>query len=205
MLRILWVLPFLIMIEPGSCVNISMMANFIRYFDLVYPLTIEGPFQVKLNLAKHFFSNHQYVVFEDMDKRDTRVCGQEQHRLVQIVLVARNSMILAISNHSTFDNVLENLICSINEEVYLINVNTGHVFETYFINNVKIKRKVAFFDNDFKIIWTEPQSMIRRRSNFQGIHLKSLTGPSGDNIRLDFKYSSEAPYFPQNKEPQRNT
>ena len=79
MLRILWVLTFLIMIEPGSCVNISVIANFIRHFDLVYPLTIKGPFQVKLNLAKHFFGNHQYVVFEDMDKRDIRVCGQEQH------------------------------------------------------------------------------------------------------------------------------
>ena len=187
------------MINPSSCLNISMMANFIRHFNLVHPLTIEGPLQVKLNLTKHFFGNQQFVTFEDMDKVKSRICGQDQHRLGHIVLKDRNSVILAILNHSTFDNVLENFICSINEEVYLLNENTGHVFETYFINNVKIKRKVAFFDTDLKIIWTEPQSMIKRRSNFHGIHLKSLTGPSGDNVRLDSKYSSEALYFPNNE------
>jgi len=137
-------------------------------------------------------------VFENKLFEEKIVCSQKFQDTDQIVLKDRNSVTLAILNQETFDVVLENYICLINEEVYLLNENTGHIFETYTTNSVKTKRKVAFFGEDLQIIWTENKNMIERRSNFHGIHLKSLTGPSGDNVKLDSKYSKEAPYFSSN-------
>ena len=83
--------------------------------------------------------------------------------------------------------------------VDLLYAQMKEVFESYTINNVKIRKKLGYFDSDYHFNWIEDQDMIKRRSNFQGIHLKSLTIPSGDWIKLKPSYSSEATYFANNQ------
>ena len=53
-------------------------------------------------------------------------------------------------------------------------------------------------NNELTLVWNEEQSIIKRRSNFHEINLKSWTGPAGDFIKLNSKYTSEASYFPNN-------
>ena len=188
-----------IMLENSSCFNLNMVAHLTTDLDLKPPMTVVGPWQLRIKLIKHFVGNNQYVLFKNELIEEKSVCSQKLQDLDQIVLRDSKSVTLVILNQETFDAVLENYICSINEEVYLLNENTGHIFETYTINNIKTKRKVAFLGEDLQIIWTENKNMIKRRSNFHGIHLKSLAGPAGDFIRLSPKYSSEAPYFSNNE------
>ena len=175
-----------------------MVAHLTTDLDLKPPMTVVGPWQLRIKLIKHFVGNNQYVVFKNELIEEKSVCSQKLQDLDQIVLRDSKSVTLVILNQETFDAVLENYICSINEEVYLLNENTGHIFETYTINNIKTKRKVAFLGEDLQIIWTENKNMVKRRSNFHGIFLKSLTLSTGDDVKLNKEFSYKATYFPNN-------
>lgn len=178
------------------CLDIESYSNVIlKNFDFKSPITLIGNVQNISKYTKHFSKNGKYVAFQNYDQT---VCGVKLLKSNQIAFKDGKAATLVILKKSTFDLVLNEMVCMLNEEVYLLNENTREIHETYTIKNIRIQRMIARISQDLTFVWTENQSIVKRRSNFHGVHLKSLTGPSGDNVKLDPKYSEEAPYFSSN-------
>ena len=194
----MFVLLFLgIIIRCGTCLDMNLVTNAVNSLKFKPPITIISSLEDKVKLVKYFFQINQYMVFQDLNLEQS-VCEANLH-VPNHKLIKEGPSTLVILNQSMFEFALNNMKCEINQEVLLLNENTKELFETYTINNVKIKKKLGYFDSDNGFNWIEEQDMVKRRSNFQGIHLKSLTIPSGDWIKLKPSHLAEATYFANNQ------
>ena len=160
------------------CLDIESYSNVIlKNFDFKSPITLIGNVQNISKYTKHFSKNGKYVAFQNYDQT---VCGVKLLKSNQIAFKDGKAATLVILKKSTFDLVLNEMVCMLNEEVYLLNENTREIHETYTIKNIRIQRMIARISQDLTFVWTENQSIVKRRSNFHGVHLShtmAITSP----------------------------
>ena len=112
------------------------------------------------------------------------------------------SLFLIMVNTKRFEATINELKIQINQKVYVIKMPSLEIFETYFINDYQIKRKLGIISrNSSEMIWDNnvQKDFVKRRSNFHGKHLKVMTEAFGTTMILDPKYKAQAPYFPENR------
>ena len=197
--KTLQVLVILVIIinHQSICFELKPYSNAIlKNLDFKSPISIIGGNKSMIpTYAKHIYATGKYVTFHNHDQF---ICGVKIQGPNLVAFKDQKTVTLVISKHPMFDLILEKMECKINKEVYFLKETTKELFETFTINNIKTLTKIAWMDEDYKLIWLEDQDMIKRRSNFQGIYVKSLTGISGDNVKLEPSYLSQAPYFDNN-------
>ena len=120
---------------------------------------------------------------------------------LQSYIQLSKTIIVVVLEDQIFELLMNSLKVQINKEVYLFKVSTSQLFETYDVNNVKVKRflgQIEFITKEFA--WQENMAtnLIIRRSDFQGITLKASSNWSGSNFKLDLIYKKMAPYHPNN-------
>ena len=120
---------------------------------------------------------------------------------LQSYIQLSKTIIVVVLEDQIFDPLMNSLKVQINKEVYLLKVSTSQLFETYDVNNLKVKRLLGQIEfKTERFVWQEKvvKNLISRRSDFQGIILKSSSNWSGTNFKLDLIYKERAPYYPNN-------
>ena len=120
---------------------------------------------------------------------------------LQSYIQLSKTIIVVVLEDQTFELLMNSLKVQINKEVYLFKVSTSQLFETYDVNNIKVKRflgQIEFITKKF--VWQENMAtnLIIRRSDFQGLTVKASSNWSGSNFKLDLIYKKMAPYYPNN-------
>ena len=120
---------------------------------------------------------------------------------LQSYIQLSKTIIVVVLEDQIFELLMNSLKVQINKEVYLFKVSTSQLFETYDVNNLKVKRLLGQIEfKTERFVWQEKvvKNLISRRSDFQGITLKSSSNWSGTNFKLDLIYKERAPYYPNN-------
>ena len=120
---------------------------------------------------------------------------------LQAYIKSQTNTIIVISDNQLFENIMSSLIVDINKEVYLFKISSWSLHETYHVNNVHVKNLLGQIKPESKLFtWEEnvEKNLIIRRSNFQGIVLKSSSNWSGSRLKLDLTYKETAPYYSEN-------
>ena len=111
-------------------------------------------------------------------------------------------IILMLEKEENFNELYESLEIQINQPVYFYKMPTKELFETYSINNQKIKRKLGFISSkNTNFFWENniSSNFIKRRSNFHGLTLKVMVEFSGSSMNVDPTYIEKSPYFSNNE------
>ena len=111
-------------------------------------------------------------------------------------------IILMLEKEENFNELYETLEIQINQPVYFYKMPTKELFETYSINNQKIKRKLGFISSkNTNFFWENniSSNFIKRRSNFHGLALKVMVEFSGSSMNVDPTYIEKSPYFSNNE------
>ena len=177
-----------------QCLEIDLITKTLNGLDFKSAIEVQSDRTKQIQMSKEIFLQGHY--FQQINKYQD-LCKVNISSMSMLV-TDTSSKVLIVSKSEIITQMLSQMECDINQMVYLLNEQSLEVFETYVINNVRTSRRVGKVSQDSDFQWIENSSMMKRRSNFYGIHLKSLTSPSGDNVILDSKYSKEAPLFSSN-------
>ena len=111
-----------------------------------------------------------------------------------------SSILVMMCNDKEFGEIYHLIDASIDRNIFLINVSSMETFEVYSINGNKIVRKLGYFNEVYKFVWSNEinQNFIKRRSNFHGLQLKAVTESWANDLILDSRYKKDAPYFANN-------
>ena len=107
-------------------------------------------------------------------------------------LISKNSKIvilLMLANDQDFNQIYENFKVEIDQMIYFYKMSSEEIFETYFINNKHIKRKLGDVNSN-NFLWEKDiqTSFIKRRSNFHGLELKGMVEFSGYSMNANLSY-----------------
>ena len=185
------ILILLVGLHFGNTYNIHHLTNVAKTLGLQNHISIQSSIRVKVDFMKKNWQNNQYQEINHFEQ----VCGLNLNSTYEVIIKDHKLATVLLLNDLTFENILTNLECGINQEVYLINVNTSEVFETYMVKDLKIERKLGDVDKDGDLIWIEDSNMLKRRSNFQGTHLKAMTDVYGDWIKFNNTFTTKAPFY----------
>ena len=94
-----------------------------------------------------------------------------------------------LANDQDFNQIYENLKVEIDQMIYFYKMSSEEIFETYFINNKHIKRKLGDVNSN-NFLWEKDiqTSFIKRRSNFHGLELKGMVEFSGYSMNANLSY-----------------
>ena len=101
-----------------------------------------------------------------------------------------------------FNELYETLEIQINQPIYFYKMPNKELFETYSINNQKIKHKLGYISSRNSIFSWEnniSSNFMKRRSNFHGLTLKVMVEFSGSYMNADPTYIEKSPYFSNNE------
>ena len=160
-------------------------------------LTVSIEYENSLKVRKRIPNQQNSFIFMSSDQFHGNFT-EEFHAYVKFQSIA----IVVISEDQLFENIMSSLNVQINKEVYLFKISSSQLFETYHVNNVHVKRLLGHFKPKSRIFtWEEnvDQNLITRRSDFQGLILKSGSNLSGVRLKLDLSYMKKtAPYYSEN-------
>ena len=71
--------------------------------------------------------------------------------------------------------VINDLKIEISKDIRFVDVQTWKVYEYYDINEKSFTRQLGFFNPMFQYISTIDDSLVQRRSDLQGYHLRAMT------------------------------
>ena len=183
------ILTFLIAIIKTS--KSGLIQSVLNQLHFKSPFNIQSEKAHQVSLTKELPSNDIYINVQ----RSNTICDTEVE--AQMVITDCQSLTLVVLKNAT--SILEEMECKVNEQVYFLNVDTKEVFETYIINNNKIVQKVGEINNELDMKWFQSANFIERRMDFYGIHFKALVEQDGIWAKIDDKFSTEAPFFPNNQ------
>ena len=200
-----------------SCAVSSNIKTF-DYSNIIWPISkefnvknlnlVKSPSFQDVALIKKIMKNNLTISIEDDNslKVRKRIVPQQNSFLfvsssdqfhenvtmeLQAYVKSKTIAIIMISENQLFENIMSSLIVEISKEVYLFKISTSQLFETYHVNNVHVKRLLGQIKPKSKIFtWEEnvEKNLIIRRSDFQGIILKSSSNWSGSRLKLDLSY-----------------
>ena len=88
--------------------------------------------------------------------------------------------------------VIDDLKIEISKDVRFVDIQTWKVYEYYDINEKSFTRQLGFFNPMFQYISTIDGSLVKRRSDLEGFHLRAMTEigqnlvvPSSQTLRLE--------------------
>ena len=179
-----------------QCLSVIIVEDMLRNLDLHSPFTIlNSDINEHIALVKEMFQNEHFINVDDNDKI---FCGTDLHGKTSMIVKDRKSNILILPKEAYFHQILNDMECNIDKQVYLLDINSMSIFETYSINNKKMSGKLALIGQEYEIIWLKNPSIFQRRSNFQGKHFEALTATYGSWAVVNRTYFSEVPYFKEN-------
>ena len=179
-----------------KCLSLTMVADLLGHLDFKSPFTVlSNDINVNVAAIKKLFNNKYFV---DFDENDQNICGTDLHRKTSVIVRDIKSDVLIIPKEEYFHQILNDMECEIDKQVYLLDINSMSIFETYSINNKKMSGKLALIGQEYEIIWLKNPSIFQCRSNFQGKHFEALTATYGSWAVVNRTYFSEVPYFKEN-------
>ena len=183
-------------IEDISCLEKDFLLGSIQEFRFNHPIRIKSSINLNVKVTKKI---HQKGLYTKLAQENKEICGVEVNNQFKVIIKDRRSSTLVVLKDSEFDKILKGMECKINDEVYFINEASYEVFETYTINNHRIIQKVGNINQNGKMEWKLDQEIIKRRSDFKGVHLKCMTTEDGMWAKLDQQIQTEAKYFENNQ------
>ena len=134
----------------------------------------------------------------------TKMMGNQFQTLQLLIeaLEGQYMIILMSEKEEIYNELYEKLEIQINQPIYFYKMPTKELFETYSINNQKIKRKLGFISSkNTNFFWESniSSNFMKRRSNFHGLTLKVMVEFSGSSMNVDPTYIEKSPYFSNNK------
>ena len=99
-----------------------------------------------------------------------------------------------------FEEIYQLIDATIDKNIFLIKVSTKETFEVYSINGNRVIRKLGHFNEVYHFVWAKEinRNFIKRRSNFLGLQIKTMTEKYANYLILDSRYKKNAPYFANN-------
>ena len=99
-----------------------------------------------------------------------------------------------------FEEIYQLIDATIDKNIFLIKVSTKETFEVYSINGNRVIRKLGHFNEVYQFVWAKEinRNFIKRRSNFLGLQIKTMTEKYANYLILDSRYKKNAPYFANN-------
>ena len=179
-------------------------------FEIDHPYVITNPNYKSVKLIRILFQNGNFVKLQtsnlnnpDVNQKVSKsilIFGNVREELIT-ELKPQMPLVLILQEHE-FDRIYHTTEIEIDQAVYFFKISTSEVFETYTINNVKVKQKLGYIDektNEF--LWENYVStnFIKRRSNFHGLSINVVCEFLGNSMNADPRYIEEAPYFPNNE------
>jgi hypothetical protein len=109
-------------------------------------------------------------------------------------------LVLITGGDGLMETMLSSVQIDINQKVFFLSLIMNQVFETYTVNNIRIKRKLGMFEavqntsKPYKLTFNpEPgveTDFVQRRSNFQGVTLKVMVEHYAPYLVLQPKFES---------------
>ena len=181
-----------------------------KEFDIDHPYVITNPNYQSVKLIRILFQNGNFVKLQtsnfnalDVNQKVSKsilIFGNIREELIT-ELKSQMPLILILQDHE-FDKIYHTTKIEIDQAVYFFKISTFEMFETYTINNVKVKQKLGHIDkktNEF--LWENyvNTNFVKRRSNFHGLSFNVVCEFLGNSMNADPRYVEEAPYFPNNE------
>ena len=182
-----------------GCFDVLDNGYLVVDLNLKHPFVVRGKGNDQIQLIKKLMKQDRYIR-SPQSNNTFKLCGSNQ-TIVQgnVFLTDEKQSTLIIPEPDGYDEIIENLQCSIIEELFIFKKETSEVYETYFINDIKVLRKVASTLSRNKLIWHEDPVLVNRRSNFQGLRLKGIVEDNGYWAKVNSSFINEAPYSNQDE------
>ena len=121
-------------------------------------------------------------------------------------LIIKTSILVVMCNDKEFEEIYQLIDATIDKNIFIIKVSSKETFEVYSINGNQVIRKLGHFNEVYKFVWAKDlnRNFIKRRSNFLGLQIKTMTEKYANYLILDSRYKKNAPYFANNDTYQVN-
>ena len=138
----------------------DMIGNLVRDLNLKHPFVVKGGEKEQIQVIKILMNQDHYI--ENPQSMSTFELCESNQTIGQgnVFLTDEKQSTLMIPEPDGFDEIIENLDCSINEELYIFKKETKEVYETYFINDVKVIRRVATASKRNELIWCKDPVLV---------------------------------------------
>ena len=163
------------------------------------PMIQEQSLNSERDLMKKFFGYDQYVSTMARKPTETPIIlnVQTSEDVEKINFFNIDSGIIVVEDLMV-DILMKNVNFTIDQEIFVLLKDTGRIFESYVINQIKVQRYIGTIDKHLK--WNANPDFVTRRSNFHGLHLKGLTElVEGPSTMFDSNYKELAPFFKNNQ------
>ena len=164
---------------------------------LIKNLTVSFKYENSFKVRKRSAPQQNSFIFVSSDQLQANFSME----LLQEYIKSQTIAIIVITENQLFENIMSSLIVEIGKEVYLFKMLSSQLFETYHVNNVHVKRLLGQIKTKSNIFTWEKyieKNLIIRRSDFQGLILKSSSNWAGSRLKLDLTYKETAPYYSEN-------
>ena len=198
--------------EPSlQKITLEDIQHVISGLSIKHPLILKEKSSLSINLTKGLSQNLQYSKLnlpEDFKNKSytftTMLLARNSNETFQLskYIAKVKSLFIILANADAFELTMNNLNVEIDQKVFVVKIPSLEVFETYVINEHKIKRKLGRISADTsRLIWdpTVQKHFLKRRFDFHGKQLKVMTEEYKPTVALDTNYKNLAPYFPENE------
>ena len=198
--------------EPSQQkITLEDIQHVISGLSLKHPLILKEKSSSSINLIKELSQNLQYSKLnlpEDFKAKShtftTMLLARNSNETFELSkhIAKVKSLFIILANADAFEFIMNNLNVEIDQKVFVVKIPSLEVFETYVINEHKIKRRLGRISVDSsRLIWDPSleKNLIKRRFDFYGKQLKVMTEEYKPTVVFDPSYKKLAPYYPQNE------
>ena len=191
----IWII-FSIIIQGIFCYDVDTLANIAKELSLKPPINIQSDRNLQVQTTKHLLGVGMLIKTENVN----HICGVEVDQKFQMIFQDSQSSIMIVMQHGTsMNDVMSEMKCQINQEVYFLNQNLTEVFETYTINNITVVQRIAYVEKQKKLSWLKDRHVISRRNDFKGIHLKAMVEQDGIWTKVRKTFATDAMFHQSNQ------
>ena len=213
-------IPFLfcqIVIASGISMDNELIFGILNEFDVDHPTILTVDWQndsvSTILLMKSLFmkgqycrmiSHHQNIRTVNAQSQNVLAFTEEFEDIIEVFEEVKDNAetLVFITYHSIVEEVINSVKAAINHKVFVVDQSTLEAYETYSINDRHIVQNLGQFDHTTKdFIWSNgiERDFVTRRSNFQGMTLKVMTEPSGNDVILKHNWKEEAKFLENNQ------
>ena len=179
----------------------ELIAQLCLDLGIKHPLIKEQNQNSQIDLMKQFFGHDQYVSTMALQEKPTEtpiILNVQTSEDVEKINFINIDYGIIVVEDSMVDILMVNSNFTIDQEIFVLAKDTGRIFESYAINQIKVQRYIGSIDKHLK--WDVNPDFVTRRSNFLGLHLKGQTElVEGPSTMFDSNYEEFAPSFKNNQ------